>query len=347
MSGLRRLVEAANAQRSGTYAPTAAGALDLSDGLRQAAYTPTFTKYSGNPIMTLAQLSTLTSMQWPWLVKLSAPGQYGELWRIYYSTDHETTTAAVGLLTAPSRLGPWTDRGLIFRDTTSGNQTETPACVWDPDNNRWNLYYHQTNGVTGAVAGQVTVLATSPNGVDTWTRQGIAVDLPASDGTSGYPAAPAIGYFRPWRVGKKWFAYCLLGSGNYPRFALCHSRDGVSWFIDPRPLGNGAEWGLTSNAINWNSGNVFAWRGRMWWIGLIGDFSSGGGGRSTYYALATLSDDMRNFTGPPRTVFSSLQGWETNPADNRAGGGLVVDSDGTLVLAYSGSTTGFGLALGV
>jgi len=315
-----------------------------------AGKTPRLTKSPSNPIFSLGdQGSGFLTIQWPWIVNVvqdtGAVGLYGETYRIYYSTDHEDATARIGLLTATNRTGPWTDRGVIYQDTTSGNQTETQSVIWNPVENLWFMYYHQVQ-VAGTSIGEVTLLATSANGVNGWTRVGVVCDYPAND-MAGFPANGGIGYFRPMRIGTKWFAHSLLSGGNYPRFALWNSGDGRKWMMDPRPLGFGSDQATNAMRVEWNSGTVIFWNGELWWIGLITDFSSGGQARVTYYGASPISPDLRKLLAPPVKLFNSLQAWETNPADNRSGGSLLVDTDGSLVLAYSGGTQGFGIAVGV
>lgn len=311
--------------------------------------TPSLTKLD-NPIFTLGdQGSTFSTMQWPWIVNVVADtgslGQYGETYRIYYSTDHEDATARIGLLTAVNREGPWTDRGTIYQDTTSGNQTETPAIIWNPAENLWFMYYHQV-GVSGTTSGETTLLATSPNGVDTWTRVGVILDYPADD-VGGYPPNPGIGYFRPFRIGARWYAHSLLAGGDYGRFLLAQSTDGRKWTFDPRPLGNMSEMVGNGYRIEWNSGTVIFWNGEYRWIGFVSNFTSGGASRRTKYVSASISSDFRKIIAQPVQLFLELKAWETNPADNRSGGSLLVDTDGSLVLAFSGSSTTFGIAVGV
>jgi len=303
------------------------------------------------PIFTLGdQGSTFLTIQWPWLVNVvaetGAVGKFGETYRIYYSTDHEGSTARIGLLTATNLTGGWTDRGTIYQDTSSGNQTETEAVVWNPVEQLWFMYYHQV-GVTGTTAPETTLLATSANGVDGWTRVGVIIDYP-SDDLSGYPPNPGIGYFRPFRIGNRWYAHALLAGGDYARFLLAQSPDGRKWTVDPRPLGNMSEMVGNTVRVEWNSGTVIFWNGEYLWIGLVSNFTSGGAGRVTKYVAASISPDFRKITAPPVELFpGTLLPWETSPADNRSGGSLIVDTDGRLVLAYSGSTTKFGLAIGV
>jgi hypothetical protein len=315
---------------------------------------PKLTKYASNPIFSVGQQSSPVgvsggAIQWPWIVNVvaetGAVGPYGETYRIYFSSDHEGSTASVGLLTAASRTGPWTSRGAIYADAVTDNQTETASVVWNPVEQLWFMYYHQVS-VAGAGAAECTILATSADGVSNWTRVGIVMDYP-TNGVAYLPANGGIGYARPFRFGGRWYAHSLLAGGNYGTCALWSSDDGRVWTMDVRPLGFGSDLVAAGNRVEWNSGTVVYYNGQLCWMGLITNFTSGGATRVTSYVYAPISPDFRRLLAPPLPLFSSLQAWETSPADNRSGGSLLVDSDGSLVLAYSGSTTSFGLAIGV
>lgn len=316
--------------------------------------TMTLVKQPSNPIFTVGQQSSTVGVtngkiQWPWLVNVvadtGAVGPYGETYRIYFCTDHEAATAAIGLLTAASIGGAWTSRGTVYQDAVTNNQTESHAVIWNPITSLWHLYYHQV-GVAATNSGQVTILATSADGVSNWSYVGVVADYPVN-GSAYLPAGGGIGYLRPWRVGNRWYAHSLLAGGNYARFALWQSLDGIKWVLDPRPLANGSSLVGPTNRVEWNSGTVLFYNGELVWVGLISNFTSGGANRQTYYAVAPISPDFRNLLATPVPLFSSLQGWETSPADNRSGGSVLVDTDGSIVLAYSGSTTSIGLAKGI
>jgi len=294
----------------------------------------TVSKYAGNPLFntdatTAAGFSTI---YWPWVMKVTGKiasplGNY----YMWFSTDHAGGSGKVGLAYANSLTGPWTIHGQVYQDTHSGSETETPSVVWDEPNSRFIMYYQQISP-SGGIAGQATLYATSTNGT-TWTRQGIAADVPSG---SEYPSAHT-GYFRPFRVGDGWVAYSLLRGTNSPRFALWYSTDAVDWTLDPRPLGFGAEWLAYGWRIEWNTTNVIELDGRPTWLGLISDFSSGGSVRDAYWAVAPLSADLRTFAGPPRQILTPSGAWET---DNMSNGHALVE-DGKLWLFYrSGDNDG-------
>lgn len=296
-----------------------------------------FVKSSANPILTTPDTDQAT-IDWPWIIRvdgfLDAPlGRY----YLFFATDHGEANGRILLAYADELAGPWTYYGPVYQYNLtpggSGTETETPAVIWDAPNDRF-VMYHQQVGPTGAIAAQVTMRATSPDGI-TWTAGGIALDIPA---TNPWPAPGHTGYFRPFRVGDQWIAYSLLSGTSYgARFALSYSRDGVKFELDPRPLGYGAEWLGNNYRIDWNTSSVVLWRGRYLWIGIISTFASGAQDRDSYFAIAPLADDFRSLTAPPRKLWSATQPWESA---HMSAGHFFID-DGALVGAYrSGAGTG-------
>jgi hypothetical protein len=298
-----------------------------------------FTKPSG-PLIHAADTS-LSSVYWPWVLRvddvLGAPlGTY----YMWISTNHGGASGRIGLLYANNPLGPWTWYGVVYQDTTSGSETETPSVVWNPSTSLFHMYYQQL-GPSGLPSSQsqATLLATSPDGV-TWTRIGVVAIVEDDVTVSGHS-----GYWRPWRVGGKWHAHSLLRGGNQPRFGLWHSPDGLSWTVDYRPIGYGSEWVAGNKIVAMNSGSVMEIYGRLWWIGQRTDFNSGGTHTGSTYVMAPLASSLRALGGPAVTVIDVDQGWESD--DMGAGGSVLVDG-GLIYLYYtSGSPLAIGVAVGV
>lgn len=356
-----------NPGASQSYAQQIRG-IDLSSGDPAArnTYLPTFTKYVGNPIAAVAS-SSLTSMEWPWILRVddifpAGHGPYGESYRIYNGTDHSnsSTLSGIELWTATNPLGPWTNRGKVFVDSTGGNQTESPSIIYVPELTTFYMYYHQV-GATGAASGEVTKLATmslaQAETSDSWTivstpTNGIVVDVPI-DGAGFWPNPSGYGYMHPWRFGQDWFAHMLIAGNPSPYFGLCRSRDGLNWSIDARPImfqanrmqDQQGRFNQTSHYIAWDTGTVIIWKGVKIWVGVVFAYV-GGGGNPTYsfYGMAPISDDFRRLLSTPTVLFNSLQSWETSVAgapagmgDNRAGGSLCISTQGQLILCYQGT----------
>jgi hypothetical protein len=309
---------------------------------------PTLSKYAANPVATKADATSLGSIYWPWVVRLADHGVTvgGHAFALYYSTDHSAGDGdpGIGLLTSATPYGPWTDRGVVYRDLAGGTQTETPSVTYNENTSLWHLYYQQA-GAPGAVGIQSTCLATSPDGV-TWTRVGITHDVILNR----YPGSGHTGYFRPFRYGNTWFGYSLLGSGNYARYGLSFSTDnGLTWSFDPRPLGSGAGWlpdGGTSLKVKWNSGIVFEWRGALWGIFAVGPNASGGVDVVHQWWCGPLRPDLRDFAAAPVNITPPSQAWESSPEVALDGPSSVIEYDGKLLFFYrgGGDSGGFGIA---
>lgn len=325
-----------------------------------SAQVPTFVKNASNPILAAADLNAnMTSVGWPWLIEVESifggAGPYGESYRCYYSSDHQTTSSAIGLLTAPAITGPWTDHGQVFQDATGGNQCENPAVIYDEINQQFNLYYHMVNA-TGAVSSEVEKLATmslatAQAGADSWTISsvngtGIVLDLPES---GFWPGNGGWGYMRPFRIGNFWFAHYRVGGGSDVMFGIARSRDGVTWFQDGRPLFFAADmmkdplgrFNPSSHYPDWGGGNVLLWHGRWWWLGvLLPNAVQYQSPHPAWMVMAPLSDDFRRLTGVPTILFSSSQAWESPSAGWVAGMGnfrygcSAIVVDGEIHLAY-------------
>lgn len=292
----------ADARRNLAPVAHASSAQDESNGL------PNFQRVQASPILTSAN-SALPSIYWPWVVKvaglISTPLAPYYMW---ISTDHDSGTGGIELWTAPAPTGPWTSRGVVYTDTVTGSQTETPSVVWNRATSLFHMYYQQA-GAAGSID-QSTFLATSPDG-QAWTRVGKVIDV--LDSTS-QPGDGHTGYFQPMPnlTNGRWVAYSLKGGSTYPHFGLWYSRDGLTWNPDPRPLGYGAEWyDVTgTRAINWNHCTIVEWRGRRLVIGVVSNFVAGVGAKDARMFVAPVSTDLRRLLAPP-TIILNPTGTET------------------------------------
>lgn len=298
--------------------------------LVRAAANPNFT-VSGQAALAAsgaAAPTTSATIYWPWLVKvvglISSP--LDTFYR-YRSTDHDNGVGGIWLDTGPTPAGPWTGRGQVYVDTSSGSQSETPSVIWNSDEALFFMYYQQAS-VSGASGVQSTCLATSPDGV-TWTRVGKVIDV-----YSGwvFPGDGHTGYFRPFRIGGQWFAYHLMGGTNWPHFGTSTSNDGRTWWMDNRPLGYGSDQIPGGRRIEWNSGDVVMWNGRLWWIGILANFASGATPKDARIATAPLAADMRHLVGTPKIQLYPPVG--ANESVNYRSLHSYVDATGVLWVTY-------------
>ncbi len=246
--------------------------------------------------------TTSTTLYWLWLVHArkylgsAAKDEFYLLW----STD--TTTPPTPASTSPPDppRRPWTNYGRVWNDTRSGcppprherGLTRTPTSSSASTRSR----------APGLVGTQTTCYATSPDCL-TWTYGGIAVDTPLRN---TYPGDGHTGYFRPFKIGGRWFAYHLMGGQNFSRTASASPRR-THWLKDPRPLLQAVDQLPTDLRWGWNGTNVVQWRGEWWGIGTIANLGSGGGSRIMRIVAARLTSDMRHFTGAPKVLLYPFQ----------------------------------------
>ena len=300
---------------------------------------PVFTKGAGNPVLEAAD-TDFTTIMWPWVIKaadyLASPI---DDYYMYYSTDHAGSGGKVGMATAPAPIGPWTDYGEVYDDASGSGETETPSVIWDDATEQFFMYYHQSGGI----GSQSTMLAKSPDGV-TWTKYGIVIDVIS---VANSPGDGHTGYFMPNKVGRQWFGYHLYGGGDRPHFAISYSHDGQRWQTDPRPLGYGIDQttSLAANRrIEWNHSTPVMWRGQLWWIGIVSNFTSGSAANDRLICAAPLSADLRHLLGNPIEILPMDAAWETTNIRNLT----VYSEDGKLYLYYciDGDAIGYAIAEG-
>lgn len=294
----------------------------VSEDARDRQY-PVFAKHAG-PIFTLADADAGTAPNavfWPWVINVTglegASATVGGPYWMYYSTDHGEADGHIRLATASSPTGPWTDRGEIYRDVAGGEETETPSVMYQPDDpagKPFYMYYQQVNplGATSGIA-QHTLLARSANGVTGWERVGIVLPLSAA---AVWQRPVHTGYARPFVEGGLWKMYSYLGGGDFGRSALSYSKDGLTWYTDPRQLGGTNEHYPASAAepmqYLWLGSQPITWRDRRLLIGLEQSYVSGYADRQAYLNVSEVSPDGRHLVTPPRRLFVADQAWESN-----------------------------------
>jgi hypothetical protein len=275
------------------------------------------------------------------------------------SSDHAAAHGDSGFMLAWGADGPlsesWTFPATqpLWRDDVNGNQTETPELVvpWDGTKSIWS---YQQNGVPGTVADQVTLLAqcTNQDLWSGWSRTGTMIDLPANPEYA--TAATHTGYANHWRAGAWFYCYTIRtgadGNSIMGTYQLNRSRDGINWTADPRPIFGASP--LTDHltgyveddmwSIKFTSGAVIEWRGRFWWIGLVGPVASGTTIVGNLIGGFPLSDDFRRPLARPIDMTPPEQAWETTGIDTF---GNAITYEGRTFLSYrSGGNQGsFGL----
>ena len=281
-----------------------------------AATPPSFSRANGgsaifsvatqNPTAGALSPTTSSTIYWPCVIDARAilGGAALDEFYLYYSTDHDSGAGGIWLATAPSELGPWTGRGRVYVDTSSGSQSETPTVIADPTGANKLLMFYQQNSVSGANGVQSTCIATSNDGV-TWARQTF-IDIP-----SWWPADGHTGYWRVHAEGGSLYAHSLTGGGNQPSFGLWHSYDGRSWTLNPKPLTYQMDLLGDGRRVEWNSGDIIWWNGRHWWIGMSSDFVSGATPKDGRIIIAAISDDFTALTSAPQVLLYPINAGES------------------------------------
>jgi hypothetical protein len=244
-------------------------------------------------LLTQRELGLDDVIYWPSVVPvyrlLDTEARLGDYY-LYYSASH--TDSSIRMAYADDPLGTYTDHGPVFEDDAAGPQTETPEVIWNPDTERFHLYYH---GFLGTA--QSTALAFSTDGIN-WEKHGVVIDAPPNTPGNGH-----TGYARIHRLGDYWIAHHLLGGGGSSGFGVSYSSDGIMWRTDPRRLSNAKDLsGHPDRRIVWSHTNIVHRDGRYWWIGSVkgNPFGSGAGSGSSI-SWAPFVDE-RSLLGPTREL---------------------------------------------
>jgi len=278
---------------------------------------PVITKYAGNPALNKSQIG-LRDIYWPCMIRVpdsvyQANPTLGR-WRIYLSTDHDSSTGQVGMMYC-NALNPddpgatwvsWRDANnsaVIFTEGGS-SQTETPTVVWNPFTRLFHMLYQIRNGTF-----QTTKVATSPDGI-TWTVIGIALANPPSN-VAGYSHT---GYAKLWLIDGLWVCWSNQGSGTTTSSGvLWYSYDGLRFVRDRRRLRGNLQW--TEGTMRTAIGGLFQWRGQLWMTGSATPFTSGATTAEGLTYMAPVNPDLRSLRGRPIYIDNkATQGETSNPA---------------------------------
>ena len=246
------------------------------------------------------------------------PGALGKYYA-YYSTDHDAGDGGIAMAYTNDLLGPWTNYGQVFQDTTrsisANTQTEGPAVIADSDGSLRMYYQVITATVNGTNAQgiQSTLSATSADGL-TWAfDDDFIIDVPKYGRTAGNGHT---GYFQPAMVDGRWIAYSLMGSGDYPGQAIHYCNGRLDdWTTDPRGLGYHIPKCDMGDAVEryvlWSGSVVVRKNGAPYLIALLSNFVSGGATSSRYIAIARLSDDLRAPVENFKSIWTPTEAWES------------------------------------
>lgn len=244
-----------------------------------------------------------------------------DVYYLYYSTDHSTTGGGIYLATGPTPIGPWTQRGLVYKDIAAGSQqTETPSVLWDETSSIIRLFHQQVTAKYGpgdtlsANGVQSTLSATSSDGL-TWVKDpSFILDIPSVNAVQG---DGHCGYFLPFQTSRGKFAYSLCG-GGYGGATILWKWDGNAskWTTDWQQLGYNRH--LTKGApLNgripaFNHASVIESGGVDYWIGRLTSGAFGGQAGDDRIAICQIAADYRTLMTRPAIIWAAEEAWETN-----------------------------------
>lgn len=261
------------------------------------------------------------------LYRANLPGLPASRFSVYYSSDHALPSSGngyIGRVDFDDIEGTWTDSGNYIHAAL--NQRETPHPVYDPVNNRINVYAHDSHSVQ-TYGDQATHLLTTTDGA-TLTDQG---ELDLAGQHTGYIQAT---YDADAAL---WTAHHIIIGGECYQSARSTSANGLSGWTRTQILDPAAQHATSYNNL-FDAVPFFFQYGGQW------------------YALSFISARPRNSTNPSKVVIYPVDYDTMRPTGGyytilNAGTGsdtdvLIPESgwigsiDGTMYLIYAGSTSG-------
>lgn len=250
-------------------------------------------------------------------------GLPAERWSMLFSSDHAVGTGYIGRADSDNLAGPWTDSGAAIH--SAGNQRETPHPVFDPLNDRVNVYVHQaTSSVTNGT--QASRLMTTTD-LETLTDQGEC-----------FPYGNHTGYAQVyWDAGSSLFhANHVMSAGTSPFIGHSTSADGDTFTFTGLYHINqqhvcGVGKCLQGGPLTFQHG------GRWYSVALLSTVPRTGTGAATHIVATPIvsQSDLRP-NGPCEILLAASP--TTSDPDYRLLNYFDVVSDGgSLYLFYSGS----------
>jgi len=311
------LSESMIAARQGSVAP-ATNRPNLTGSILEPA------SWSAHQLMFTSADTGAANLYWPWVIKTDKISAPLDAYYMYFSTDHNSGVGGIYMASAPSPLGPWTQRGLVYVDPASSwgsnvGQTETPAVVWDQHNSVLRMFYQQSgakygaSNVTNALGDQSTLSATSTDGV-TWTKDpAFVLDIPAANYVYGNGHT---GYFLPFQTRTGMYAYSLAGGTDFGAFTMWRCRGQLNdWQSNWQKLPFSQEFTqggtLAGRRIEWNSCFVANSGGVDYLIGRASDGASGGATSNCRIVAARISPSYDSIIERPTVIWSPVEAWES------------------------------------
>lgn len=171
---------------------------------------------------------------------------------VLYSSDHSAGTGYIGRADFDDIEGVWTDSGAAIH--SHANQRETPHPVYDPVNNRVNVYVHD-NTSTGTNANQATRLLTTTD-LATLTDRGEAMTY-----------GQHTGYAQVWYDNGFKAVHVMVG-GEHFLSGYSTSANGTAWTLQ-RLIFPQANHVLNVNNLFGADPFVFRWDNKTWMLSNI------------------------------------------------------------------------------
>jgi hypothetical protein len=253
---------------------------------------------------------------------IAAPDGLPAKYYSWESTDHDqsygagTALGGIFLRTAQSPTGPWSNRTLLFQDTSGGAvECETPSVVYmadDPNGRPFYCYYQVDMGTF-----QCTRLKSSADGRTGWVQEPIRNVLgPSADWTNNRLRVSTnwelgiehTGYFNPFAHGRRMIAFGRTNGTLPDSFGMYHSYDGIDWQLDARPIRyNVKASGAFDLFVAPTQLRPFLWNGQSYTLTTLAN-------RITPVVrtpvVVPLASNFRNVIGPALPILTPTQAWE-------------------------------------
>lgn len=184
-------------------------------------------------------------------------------WYFYWAPYKGGGDEGIYLSTAPEIDGPWSESTHLFskEDVGGGDHISSPWPVWDPANERMNLYYHRNIRYQGP---QVSEVVFSSDGVTGFTDGDPVSILPEkTDGSWDEDERSYLKVIR-WQGGWIGLYQARDRLRNQHGIGWARSADGVNWEASPYPLFYNCQYANSDGQDgSGSSGTPFVVNGRL------------------------------------------------------------------------------------